>query len=149
MLYNKRARGLIIVLGLACAVVLALMLATRGTAVQTFSLQNAQAFSTFVYGGGDVLKTLPLNTPVSISISGMSATTGGMATIVACCDGVAWSWIGCKGDGTIAKGNNVATVGTVMCDTKAGHTVKVNNVSGQIRISVASGSSAGRIYVNY
>jgi hypothetical protein len=132
-----------------CAVILALALVTRGTAVQTFSLTNAQAFSTFTIGGGDVLRTLPLNTPVSISISGTNATTGGMATIVACCDGVAWSWVGCNGDGTIVKGNNVATVGTVMCDTKAGHTIKVNNVSGGIRISVAAGASAGRIYMNY
>jgi hypothetical protein len=148
MLYNKRARGLIIVLGLACAVVLALMLATRGTAVQTFSVQNAQAFTTFtIGGGGTVYKTLPLNTPVSISISGMSATTGGMATIVACCDGVAWSWIGLKGDGTIAKGNNVTTVGALMCDTGAGQTIKVNNVSGGIKIEAPA--YTGRIYVNY
>jgi len=148
MLHNKRARGLIIVLGLACAVVLALMLATRGTAVQTFSLQNASAFTTFtVGGGGTVYKTLPLNTSVSISISGMGATTGGAASIVACCDGVAWSWIGLNGDGTVAKGNNVTTVGALMCDTKAGQTIKVNNVSGSIKI--AAPTDTGRIYLNY
>jgi hypothetical protein len=151
MLHNKRARALIVVVCLVCAAGLAAVFVTRAAAVHTIWVPNASAFGATA---GFLLpaRALPLNTPVSISISGQKPTAGGggTATIVACCDGTAWSWVGFNGNGTVAKGQNLAAAGTVMCSTGAGHYVKISSTpTGKIGFAVAAGSGTAHIYIQY
>jgi hypothetical protein len=149
MLHSKRARALIVVVCLVCAAGLAGVFVTRAAAVHTIWVPNASAFGAS-YGFTPLPRALPLNTPVHISISGVGAGTGGAATIVACCDGTGWSWIGYNGNGTVAKGQNVAAAGTVMCSTGAGHYVKISDTpTGKIKFAVAAGSGTAHVYINY
>ena len=102
-----------------------------------------------VAGGTALDRALPLNTPVSISISETGGGSSGTATIVACSDGTAWSWIGLNGTGAVAKGVNVATANTAMSTTGAGQWVHtVSAAAGTVRIS-STAATPVRAYINY
>ncbi len=145
---SKRGRVLIGVLVVAAVVALTVIMVSRGGAVTTQTAPNGSAFT--VASGGYVVSTLPFNTPVSISISETGMGSSGTGTIVACCDGTGWSWVGLNGNGTVAKGNNVIAVGTVMCTTGFGQSVKLLvTATGQIQIVSNTGTGPVRVYIHY
>jgi hypothetical protein len=130
MLHNKRVRTLTIFAGLACAAVLALLIVPRVLAMQTLLVPSPYVFTVNAHTSKAV--TLPLDTPVSISISETGGGSSGTATIVAICTWGQWGWIGLNVNGTVAKGGGVTMIGTLMCLSALGQTVKVNNLSGGI-----------------
>jgi hypothetical protein len=147
MLHNKRARSIIIVVGLACAGVVAVVLATRGLATQGVAVPNVMVFT--VSGSTPVYKVLPLNTPVSISIAGRDAAGKTRAAwVVACCENGAWSCIGQQSDGGIRKGNKVTTFPAILTTYSAGSGTGVIAVDGAGKIRLAP-SYPMRVYINY
>jgi len=145
---STRGRVLIAVLGVVCAALLILLMVSRGGAVTTQTAPTGSAFS--VGTGAYAVSTLPFNTPVSISISETGSGSSGTASIVACCDGAAWSWIGLNGNGTVARGNNAVATGTTMCATSYGQSVKLlTTPTAQIQIVSSVGSGPVRVYIHY
>ena len=148
---SKRGRVLIAVLVVASIVALTVIMVSRGGAV---TVQIAPTGSTFtVAAGANLVRGLPLNTPVSISISETGGGSSGTATIVACSDGTAWSWIGLNGitvgGSYVARGVNVATANTAMSTTGAGQWVHtVSAAAGTVRIS-STAATPVRAYINY
>jgi hypothetical protein len=152
MLHNKRARVLIIVLGLVCAAVLATVLGTRGLATQGVAVPNVAAYT--VQGGTSRNIAIPLNTPVFIGAAGKSYASGyGTATrtdwVVVCCDGTYWNWIGGGLVGYVRKGNKVQYAGSPILIVGHGSmTVKAYNNSGGLTLSCGiSASQPGPMYV--
>jgi hypothetical protein len=120
MLHNKRARALIVVLGLACAAVLAVTLVTRAPATQSVSSPNGIVISVGPGTPSDPAKqkdfTIPLNTPVFISLGGKIygspspydpvKTRAGWAVVF--CNGTYWNWVGENSAGTIQTGRRLS-----------------------------------------
>jgi hypothetical protein len=145
MLHNKRARALIIVLGLACAVVLALVVVSRVMALQVRILNNPTVLT--VNAGGTTSVTLPLNRAVPISIAETGSGSSGSAFIVADCSGGTWAWAGLNGDGTKAGGQTVTTVGTAMCKTMVGQYARVKDLNGGV--TFVAGTTPMRVLIHY
>jgi hypothetical protein len=145
MLHNKRARALIIVLGLACAVVLALVVVSRVMALQVRILNNPTVLTVNAGTTRDV--TLPLNRAVPISIAETGSGSTGSAFVTTVCTGTNWAWAGLNGDGTKAGGQTVTTVGTTMCKTMVGQYVKIKNVSGGV--TFVAGTTPMRVLIHY
>jgi hypothetical protein len=145
MLHNKRARALIIVLGLACAVILALVVVTRVMALQVRILTNPTVLTVNAGTTRDV--TLPLNKVVSISISETGGGSSGSAFIVVHLDATDWAWVGRNGDGTYTCSCGTKEIGRVMCTSVAGQTVKVKDLSGGVTFT--AGGSPMRVLIHY
>jgi hypothetical protein len=132
--------------------IFALVMVTRGAAVSTQTAPNAIAVT--VNPGTYPVYGLPLRTPVSISISdsGTTAYPGsyGTGSIVACCDGTSWSWIGLHGTGALARGSNMKTVNYIMAATGvAGEYVTLNSPTlGRIRLYNSSAYPV-RVYIHW
>jgi hypothetical protein len=136
---------LIIFLGLACAVILALALVTRVLALQVRILTNP---TTLIVNAGSTKDiTLPLNRVCSVSISETGGGSSGSAFIVAHRDATDWAWVGRNGDGTYANSCGTKEIGRVMCTSIAGQTVKVKDLSGGITFT--AGSSPMRVLIHY
>jgi len=113
MLRNQRARALMVVLGLALALVVVCVLVTRGSAI---TVQQAPYATTLTMNPStSYVVAVPLRQPVTIAISDSGGGSYGTGQITACCDGVSWSWIGLNGNGSLAKGGNVKVALTPMC----------------------------------
>jgi len=145
MLHNKRARTLIIVLGLACAVLLALVVVTRVLALQVRILTNPTTLTVNAGTTRDV--TLPLSRPIPICISETGGGSSGSAFVVVFCEGATWGWSGRNGDGTVASGVTVTAPGTSICRTMVGQYVKVKNVSGGV--TFVAGATPMRVLIHY
>jgi hypothetical protein len=132
-------------------VALTLVLVTRGGAITTQTAPNGVAFT--VAGGTALDWALPLNTPVSISISETGGGSSGTASIVACSDGTAWSWIGLHGitvgGSYVARGVGVTTTNVPMAYATTGHRVlTVSAAAGTVRIS-STAATPVRVYIHY
>jgi len=150
MLHNKRARVLIIVLGLVCAAVLAATLVTRALATQTVTTPNGV---TFVIARGTLKDwTIPLNTPVFIGAGGRSMPDVGpggtrAAWAVVFCNGQYWNAVGQGSIGEVRKLRRAvpsSIVGTVL--GFGGFTIAITNTSGGLRMS-SSLHELGPFYV--
>jgi hypothetical protein len=146
MLHTKRVRTLTIFAGLACAAVLALLIVPRVLAMQTLLVPSPYVFT--VNAGATKAVALPLNKPVSISISETGGGSSGTATMLAICTGGQWGWLGRNGNGTLAQGMGGTTVGGVMCSSVTGQTVKVNSLSGGVLFGNATANPL-RAYIHY
>jgi hypothetical protein len=145
--FNRRARVLAVVLVSVLVGLFALAFVTRGAAVTTQTAPNGSAYT--VNPGTSSYPYVPLRTPVSISISDSGAGSYGTSSIVACCDGISWSWIGLWGNGALAKGSNVKTLGAYMCFTGwTGQYVRVNTLAGRLQIQNSSAYPV-RIYMHW
>jgi hypothetical protein len=139
----------LVLIGIA---IFALVMVTHGLAVSTQTAPNG--YATTVSAGTYPVFALPLRTPVSISISdsGTAAYPGsyGTASIVACCDGTSWSWIGLNGNGTVARGNNWKTANTIMAATgiTGEYVVLYSPTSGQVRVYNATAYPV-RVYIHW
>ena len=143
---NNRGRVLAVVLAVVFVAVLTVILVARGSAV---TVQQAPYGTAYTVNSGTVSnRTLPLNTPVRISIAGAGASSAN-ATIVATCWGGRWSWVGQNGNGVGIAGHNVTAPATVMCTTMIGHYVRVYNTTGAIQIQSATGAGAVRVFIQY
>jgi hypothetical protein len=145
MLHNKRARALIIVLGLACAVILALVVVSRVMALQVRLLTTPTVLTVNAGTTRDV--TLPLDRATPISISETGSGSSGSGFITAVCSGAKWGWAGLNGDGTKAYGQSITAVGTTMCRTMTGQYVKTKNVSGGL--TFVAGTTPMRVLIHY
>jgi hypothetical protein len=131
---NTRAKALCIGLVVIAAVLLTVVVVSRGGAVSTQTAPNGMAFT--VNAVTSSYPYLPLRTPVSISISDSGGGSFGTGSIVACCDGTSWSWIGLNGTGSPTRGYNAKTYGTYMC---------MSGVTGQyVRLYTAT---TGRLWI--
>lgn len=146
---SKRGRVLIAVLVVAGIVALTVIMVSRGGAV---TMQVAPTgYTATVAAGGYLIKQLPLNTPVSVSISETGGGSSGSATMVCCSDGTAWSWIALNGYGTsVTRYGPVATTNFLMAiATSAGHRVlTVSAAAGTVRI-VSGATAPTRVYIHY
>ena len=146
---SKTGRTLIAVLAVVGVVVLTLVLVTRGGAVTVQMAPNGSVLT--VAANTNVVRALPLNTPVSINISETGGGSSGTASIVACSDGVAWSWVGLNGTGTnrLTTGSGVVAANTIMAlATATGHRVlTVSPGAGTIRILAVT--TPTRVYIHY
>ena len=143
---SKRGRVLIAVLVSASIVALTVIMVSRGAAVTTQIAPTGSVFT--VPAAANVVRALPLNTPVSISVSETGGGSTATTTIVACSDGTAWSWVGLNGNGAVAQGHNVVAVNAPMCTTLAGpYVLTVSAALGQIR--VVAGASTARVYIHW
>jgi hypothetical protein len=145
MLYNKRARGLIIVLGLACAVILAVVVVTRVMALQLRTLTNPTVLTVNAGASRDV--TLPLNRVCSVSISETGGGSSGSGFLVVLCNGQRWAWTGFNGDGTPGHGAGVTAPGTVMCFSVTGQTAKIKDLNGGVTFT--AGTTPMRVLIHY
>jgi hypothetical protein len=145
MLHSKRARALIIALGLACAVILALVIAARVMALQVRILTNPTVMT--IAASGTTSVALPLNKVVSISISETGGGSSGSAFIVAHWDATDWAWVGRNGNGSYTCSCGTKEIGRVMCTSVTGQTVKVKDLSGGVTFT--AGGSPMRVLIHY
>ncbi len=145
---SKRGRVLIAVLVVASIVALTVIMVSRGSAVT--SQVAPTGYTATVAASGYLVKALPLNTPVSVSISETSGGSSGSATMVCCSDGAGWSWIALNGYGTtVTRAGPTAASGTLMMlATATGNRVLTYSAgAGQIRI--VSSTTPTRVYIHY
>jgi hypothetical protein len=146
MLHNKRARALVVVLGLVCAGVLAVTLITRALATQSVSSPNAIQITVGPGTPSNPARqtdfTIPLNTPVFICLGGkIFNTSEGVKTragwAVVFCNGTYWNWVGENSAGTILTGRRLSK-GTIDMYVHPlswfGASVAVVNNSGGLRL---------------
>jgi hypothetical protein len=143
MLHNKRARALIVVVGLACAAVLAVVLVTRALATQSVSSPNGASFT--VNKGSSLNYTIPLNTPVFILTAGKSDQLWqGQPIHVAAwsavfCNGTYWNWVGerCGSGAVVSKGRRYQYTGVgISVAGYSGAGVYMQNNTGGLKFSV-------------
>jgi hypothetical protein len=128
----------------AAVVALTMFMVSRGLALTTLSTPTANTFS--LAAGAYTLRAAPLNTPITMCISETGGGSTATATVVACTDGVAWSWIGLNGNGSVAQGHNATAAGTIMCQTLAGQYIRVYNAS---TLHFSSTAQTARVYYHY
>jgi hypothetical protein len=147
MLHNKRARALIVVVGLACAAVLAVVLVTRALATQSVASPNAVVMTIETWTSRNW--TMPLNTPVFIGIGGKSHYVDVLyvAWSAVFCNGTYWNWVTQGPAGTVVKKNKYQHSGvglTFVSFANAG--VGTQNNAGGLKFH-CSGDTPGPMYV--
>jgi hypothetical protein len=152
-MFNNRARSLKVGLVLLAVVFVAAIFIARISATTT---QTAPSSMIITVGPSTTSSpiTLPIKTPVSISLSDIGPSQSaagaslGTGSVTACSGGATWSWIGLNGTGTVARGNSVATVGAIMfLATATGKRVILNSAS-TIRV-VNPTATYVRLYINW
>jgi hypothetical protein len=153
MLHDKRARALILVLGLVCAGLVAAGLVSRAVATQSLSSPNGVSFT--VNKGSSVNYAITLNTPVFILTAGKSDQLWqGQPIHVAAwsavfCNGTYWNWVGeiCGSGGVVSKGRRYQYTGVgISVAGYSGAGVFMQNNTGGLKFSVDT-DAGGPMYV--